>query len=414
MGPQAAFTIHPECIEPGVPLPKKPPLRPALKFNSNDLAHALFFTGKVNDKSHLSAHPPRRWPRVQANKKLQAYLRWELISRYAMVRAYIEPRRSTQHSGENDLALSPLVENLDGSEKACLSYFLGQAITGIYCYETLDVVQLLHASRAQDYFKGCPDVIFPTGSRPDLIGIDIRCNGVVAEAKCRTEASKKQLEDLAIAADLQLRSVHLLHHWYSRHHSRRGPYVWCPLGQRLCHYCPIYCASHRIGCIASFKSIRDPMRLHVLDDRCPSRRGAAGYRDDVRLDEQLRSEHLYRCYLYACAAVGGDQTRSRESGSDAGPFRTVELPDTGITFGVLDSIYALFERTGRDDPDAPDDGDDPDVLQGFAGEIDRILRSLNLGDPGSRNQESRDQGMFPDGTFFQADWSFEPGDAEAT
>ena len=394
MGLQATFTIHPKCIQPRVHLSNNPACMNALKFDSHGLAHAMFFTGKENDLSHLSSRSSANQPHAKIKPPLQDYLKWELAGRFAMVRAYVEPRPA-QHKGQFDLTLTPLAQKLDPSEKACLSYFLGQAITGIYCYNTLNVVQLLHTSLASRHFNLQPGKPGKprTRRRPDLIGIDTRLNGIVAEAKGRTQASKKRLEDLAVDVDNQLRSV-----WLTDSLDYTPCFPWCPIhqGSAWCYHNyplgPCYYQCHRIGCIASFRTPKGPMRLHVLDDRCPSLHGAAGYKENVPLDGLLRSTLLYQCYSRVCTAVGNDPTSPRES--DAANFRTVELPDVGITFGVLDSIYELVAET------RPDERADPVELQRFMENLDDILASL----------DTSDARIFSDGTFFEADWPLQDRD----
>ena len=402
MGPQTVVTIYPECIEPGVPLPKKPVQRDALKFNLNDLAHALFFTGRAIPRAHVRASRSVGWPfglrwavrrlDPKADPSRGKQLQRDLKSRLERVRAHAEPREAQDGEG-NALMLTTLGQGLSGTAQGRLSEDLGLAMMGLYCYETLSVVQLLGTSLAEECLDVIPRIL-PGGKkvkqRPDVIGFDVDRNAIIAEAKGRTAIRKTQLPALAAVVDDQLRSIHAV----------GIPDLLHPGGFGWFKCCRLY---HRIGCIASFESTRSPMQLHVLDDRCWPPDDPTGHEDDEPLDEDLRSELVYRYYVYVCAAVGDDQISRRDSGSDVGSFRTVELPDAGITFGVLDSIYELVDSTGGDG------ADDPDALRRFERAIDNILESLDLGD-----RDSRDQGMFRDGTFFQADWTYEPEDAEAT
>jgi len=388
MGPRTVVTIYPECIRPRVPLPAKPRLRPALEFNSNDLAHALFFTGRAITRANLRAPRLFGWPfgvrravrrlNPTADRSLSRQLQHDLKSRLNRVRAHVEPRPSQGGKG-NDLMLTTHGQSLTDTAQANLSEDLGLAMMGMYCYETLNVVQLLGISLAKEFLH----VVFrplPAGKkrdrRPDVIGFDVDRNAIIAEAKGRRE--NPRLPALAAVVDDKLRSVVA---------------VWVPdLLHRGFGLCRLH---HRIGCIASFESRHGPLRLHVLDDRCWAAPVPAG---PEPLDANLRSPLVYLYYRHVCSAVGDAQITRRDSGSDAGSYRTVELP--GITFGVLDSIYELVDETGWNAPD------DPDLL-GFAGEVDSILTSLDL-----RDRDSRDQGMFRDGTFFRADWNFELEDAK--
>ena len=104
MGPRTVVTIEPECIKPGVLLPKKPQLRPALKFNSNDFAHALFFAGGEIARAHLRAARFVGWPfgsrwsvcrlAPTADASLSEQLHLELRSRLNHVRANVEPLKA--------------------------------------------------------------------------------------------------------------------------------------------------------------------------------------------------------------------------------------------------------------------------------------------------------------------------------
>ncbi len=103
------------------------------------------------------------------------------------------------------------------------------------------------------------------------------------------------------------------------------------------------------------------------------------------LAQLLVSGLLYQYYLRVCTAVGDGQAARRES--EAGTIRTVDLLDVGITFGVLDSI---FDLVGQRDSDAP---------RAFADRLRELLsESLGADDPR----------IFRDGTFFEADWPYEP------
>ncbi len=393
MGPQTVVTIHPECIKPGVPLPANPVRLDALKFNMNDLAHSLFFTGKDVTRGHPLAPRYLSWPfgvrwsvrrlYPNADPSLSKQLQRNLKSRLNNVRAHVEPRKAPAGTG-NYLMLTTLGQKLTGPAQGRLSEDLGLAMMGLYCYETLDVVQLLGTSLAEKCFIVTPRILQGKTDkrRPDFIGFDAYHNAIIAEAKGRR--GNLRLPALAADVDDQLKSVRAV--WIPD--SVSGRVVNCR------HY-------HRIGCIASFKSFSSPLRLHVVDDRCWPAPGPLVQDDIEPLDANMRSELLYRYYSYTCAAVGYDQRTLRNL--DAGSFQTVELP--GITFGVLDSIFELVERTGSVDPN------DLDALQGFAGEIDDILGSLDLGDLDSRDQDARNEGMFRDGTVFQAAWHVETEDA---
>jgi hypothetical protein len=128
-----------------------------LVFNEDDLAHALFVTGRA---------PADRTSHGRASV-------YEWLHRVTMVPAYL------QRDYNAKLVRSGLAVRLDRSEKMIVSYLLGQAMTQIFCESQLQVVYLMHVDR----YAGQFDVTFgATRRRPDLFGLAPR-GWVVAEAK---------------------------------------------------------------------------------------------------------------------------------------------------------------------------------------------------------------------------------------
>jgi hypothetical protein len=129
----------------------------SLTFNTDDLAHALFATGRApGDRT------------VHGNASV-----YEWLHRTSLVPAYLRRRYDAA------LVKSTLALTLDPSEKMALSYALGQAITGVFCEHQLLVAYLMHVDRYANHFG----VQFgQTRRRADLFGL--APNGwVVAEAK---------------------------------------------------------------------------------------------------------------------------------------------------------------------------------------------------------------------------------------
>jgi hypothetical protein len=136
------------------------PYHGELVFSCDDLAHALFTTGRA--------------PGDQMAHGVSSI--YELLHRSSLVPAYVR-RAYNALLVRSNLALA-----LDRSELGALSYALGQAMTGIFCRTQLGVSHLLHVDR----YAGQYGVRFGAGRRrADLFGL--APNGwVAAEAKGRS------------------------------------------------------------------------------------------------------------------------------------------------------------------------------------------------------------------------------------
>lgn len=165
------------------PKGSKVPALKALDFTPDDLAHALFTTGRA--------------PGDQAKYGHASF--FEAVHRCAVIPAYV------RRNGAGALMRSRLATELDRSEKGALSYALGQAMTTIFCRQVLGTTHLLHIDRywLQEHVK------FKKGTktRADLFGPS-PSGWVVAEAKGRTNNS-----DAALVSKLksQKRSVKTIH-----------------------------------------------------------------------------------------------------------------------------------------------------------------------------------------------------------
>ncbi|WP_328467269.1 toll/interleukin-1 receptor domain-containing protein [Actinoplanes sp. NBC_00393] len=139
-----------------------------LQFSADDLAHALFVTGRApGDRAQYGT----------------ASL-WEWLHRTSLIPAYVR-----RHYKGGRLVRSRLATELDRSELVGFSYALGQAVTAIFCREKLQVSHLLHVDR----YGGHYNLAFgATRKRADLFGISP--NGwVVAEAKGRSRSMETGL-----------------------------------------------------------------------------------------------------------------------------------------------------------------------------------------------------------------------------
>jgi len=148
-----------------------PPKEGNLTFTLDELAHAMFTTGR--SPADQNAHGKRSCA--------------EFFSRMSLIRAYLSVAPSSR------LEQTELAKSLDQSEKAYLSYVLGQAVTGLFCTKELKFQFLMHVDR----YGKCWNVKLPPGKvRPDLFGFkDWHLNDwVVAEAKGRSQSPRKALK----------------------------------------------------------------------------------------------------------------------------------------------------------------------------------------------------------------------------
>ena len=188
--------------------------RGVLKCTGGDLAHALFVTGRA--------------PGDRMAHGLSSV--WEWIHRVSLIPAYV------RQDAAGGLLRSTLAESLDRSEKIAGSYALGQALTGIFCQQRLNVTHLMHVDRYASRWN----VVFGAGrSRPDLIGMTLSGEWVVAEAKGRSNSIEPGLARKLHNQKGMIREV-----------DGRPPHV-------------------SLGCVASFPVLREgqhgPLRVDAVD-----------------------------------------------------------------------------------------------------------------------------------------------------
>jgi len=152
-----------------------------ISFGAPQLVHALIVTGRA--------------PGDRLSFGLSSF--WEFMHRTAQIKAYL------RRSAGGRLTRSRLALALDRSEKVALSYSLGQAITGVFCSQVLNVIYLMHIDRYSTRYN----VVFSSArSRPDLFG-QASYGWVVAEAKGRTNGVDPALINKAKAQKRSVSSI---------------------------------------------------------------------------------------------------------------------------------------------------------------------------------------------------------------
>ncbi|MFJ4007547.1 hypothetical protein ACIPWL_29420 [Streptomyces sp. NPDC090023] len=154
-----------------------------LVFTADALAHALFTTGRA--PGDTTGHG---WTSV-----------FEWLHRVALMPAYLRRRP------DGRITRSDLARELDRSEKVALSYAVGQALTGIFATQLLDVRFLMHVDR----YGGSYQLVVPpnTKSRPDLFGQRSTGGWIVAEAKGRSTPIDADLKRKMRRQTRMIRSV---------------------------------------------------------------------------------------------------------------------------------------------------------------------------------------------------------------
>ncbi|MFV0425783.1 MAG: hypothetical protein ACK5KU_01960 [Beutenbergiaceae bacterium] len=304
-------------------LPDKYSTGGTLSFTNDELAHALFTTGRA--------------PADQARHGRASL--WEFVHRASLVPAYLR-RTSTGALGKSALA-----HELDPSEKAALSYALGQAMTAIYCRQELDVSFLMHVDR----YAIQNQVSFGSGrGRPDLFGMmsskgTMSSNDwVVAEAKGRSNGMERGLPAQLAAQKSMIKTI-----------NGQQPKV-------------------AVGCISSFpvqpRGTRDQLHVDVVDP--PPESEAVGIEIDLKL--------FRRAYYlpFVLAADAGERV------SDLPGYRLSRFPGLGLQVGLRSSIHDL-------------------VVQNTPMTAELLNSALEE----SRADERPDRIGFSDGTFVQTSWA---------
>lgn len=250
-----------------------------LHYSVNDLAHALFTTGRA--------------PGDQALFGMASY--WELVHRVSLIPAYL------RRSSTGFVMRSPLAFDLDRSEKVGLSFALGQAMTAVYCRQQLGVRFLMHVDRYAARYR----VRFQAGrSRPDFIGCVSPQKWVVAEAKGRSSRMELSLPLKLAAQKSMVRSIRGYRPWLS------------------------------IGCVASFPptlgGFAGQLRVDAVDP--PISESSV----DIAIDETRFIRAYYEPFVTAMNV--GDIIPYGDS-----PYITAKLPSIGMEIGVLRTVFEAIE-----------------------------------------------------------------------
>ena len=211
-----------------------------LVFSNDDLAHALFTTGRAPGDQ-------KRYGRAST---------WEWLHRTAIIPAYI---RRIPYGG---LSRSRIVQELDRSELVGISYALGMAMTTIFCRTKLSVTHLLHIDRYSSQYA----VSFGgTRKRADLIGYSPR-GWIVAEAKGRSRSMEPTLRKKLMDQKSSVSSI-----------AGSPPSI-------------------ALGCVSSFP-LGGSMRVDAFDPDQPSE-------EAVRYDQIDLDRYLYTYYNAFLNALG--------------------------------------------------------------------------------------------------------------
>lgn len=273
-----------------------------MHFDASALAHALFVTGRA--------------PADQARHGSMSL--WEWIHRSSLVPAYV------RQGPTGTLMKSALADSLDRSEKVSLSYALGQALTGIFCEQTLGVTHLMHVDRYANRWR----VQFgPTRQRADMFGRIGPKRWVVAEAKGRSNGMESALRQTLIDQKRTIRTV-----------AGHPPEI-------------------ALGCVASFPilrgGIRGPMCVDAFDPEVA---------EDESFDLSISEERFFETYYepFATAIDLGEATADPPPG-----YVAASLAVAGLQVGMREDIYSALQSSRNGEAVAWAD------LMNEVGEIDR-------------------------------------------
>src|ERR1035437_2264534 len=144
------------------------------------------------------------WSAVTVGKPGTAYLLahgWHSISD-VIVRSHTVYANLRQASGYCEK--SSLYDDLDPTEKAATSYFMGMMAAKIICARLLQTPWLFHLSM----FHALGGITMLDGkSQPDLIGLNQRGDWIIAEAKGRTNGYSAAAMNAAKAQTRKLRQI---------------------------------------------------------------------------------------------------------------------------------------------------------------------------------------------------------------
>lgn len=187
-----------------------------------------------------------------------------------------------------------LYENLDPTEKAVVSYYLGMTCAKVFADRRLNTPWLYHVSK----INLLTITFHPGDSRPDLIGDDINGNWIVVEAKGRTNRCCSKTMLAAKKQTLQINKIN----------------------GKL----PIF----RVAFQSYFNKY---LELAVNDPPEPDRNAK-----NLNFDEAFAIRQYYE-YLVNIL-IDSNASRDTKHGS----IRIIEFKEIGLTVGLLESIIGAW------------------------------------------------------------------------
>lgn len=258
-----------------------PPGVGTLILTSDDLAHALFTTGRA--------------PGDRATHGLASI--WEFIHRVSLLPAYI------RRTPAGRLTRSRLALALDRSEKVAVSYSIGQALTGVFCDQFLSVRYLMHVDR---YARRFGVTFGSTRRRADLFGMQHGGGWVVAEAKGRSNSMEAALEQILVGQKRTIASV-----------SGVPPTI-------------------AVGCVASFPARDRMLRVDAFD---PENEEIDAVNLAIDVDRFVLA--YYEPFLRAIES--GESSRGAHGEGEVGVI-TARFDVVGVTVGLRQDIADLIRR----------------------------------------------------------------------
>ncbi|MGW4318036.1 hypothetical protein ACWEMW_02445 [Streptomyces sp. NPDC004684] len=251
-----------------------------MTFPIDDLAHALFITGRA--PADRAAHG--------------ATSLYEWLHRVALAPAYLRIAPGGR------LMRSDLARELDRSEKVALSYTLGQAMTGIFSERVLSVRFLMHVDRYASRYRLAFDP--SSKKRADLFGQRLDGGWVVAESKGRSGTVDWKLEQTMIAQKGTIKSIGGVKPDFT------------------------------FGCAAHFPKLNDnsePLAILAIDP--PDFEPEA-------IDLQVTPDRFIQCY-YEPFLIALEEGTHREVRGD---FIVAHYDSLGFQIGLLRSVLERMER----------------------------------------------------------------------
>lgn len=342
------------------------------QFNPTTFPMALY------PKLHQPDDLPCPWPRLiwaattMGKRGPRAVVRWQArfgaYARSEMVyRSHILYANLMSERGTNSLLRSAAYRELEQTEKAAVSFFLGMTMAKLLAAAYVNTPWLTHLKPFERDYP-CRLVFTPrnTNRRPDLIGITrgMPHRWIVGEAKGRTDVhASGGMGILLNDAKTQARVVRSIS-------SRNGKKLTPP----HLYFASVFSPTNR--------AITPPMELNWIDPE-PD--------EDARLDFTFEvgdfMEHYYRPFVDLLGANHDDTRITDVNGQE---FRILSLPDADIKVGLPVTVERAW----------------------LEGRYEEIPGALTIADGGANSEsEGSDPSLYvgPDGILIQVgtQWSDE-------